>query len=475
MGAGVQIDPRYRGVASNAPASPGDANKLASNAPATPGDAFKQATSLGSNQSGAGRNQINAPANNSWEAQFLTDIGAPNTQTNDVFLNAWSQAEGPSSLGYNNPFNTTQQAPGSYSVNSVGVQGYGSMAQGLQENAAVLEQNHPGYAQLLQGLRSGNVSPMQLAQLEANTPWGTGSLIEKVIAGSGSGYAGLMGNAAANLQQNGPGIASDAVGAQNTVAQEALNQAMAGINAQYATQESQFQQQGLGISQAQLGVQQGQLNRLTQEYPQLHQLQQQQNALSLAGMRANEQQTQFQYQTQAGDTQRQYTQQFKDMTSSAAGSGTTFTAGNRDQTALQHQTEASTLGAMKSQYAASVGAEKRGEEGLATSEKTQNVQYLEQMQGLKDQQKNLNLLALRYGVSANEIKSRLSNTLQQMGLSAQMTESDLAQQLAQTDINMGALINGSITPPMQGVSGLGGGLAAQTPQTPTYPSTPSGG
>jgi peptidoglycan hydrolase CwlO-like protein len=65
-----------------------------------------------------------------WARLFLQAIGAPTCHQNLVVLVAWQAAEG--TLASWNPLATTLQMPGSIPFNSVGVQNYTSLAQGLE-------------------------------------------------------------------------------------------------------------------------------------------------------------------------------------------------------------------------------------------------------------------------------------------------------------------------------------------------------
>src|SRR5256885_414099 len=116
-----------------------------------------------------------------WQARLLGMVGAPVTPANVKYLNAWARAEGGSAS--NNPFNTTQPGfseAGNY--NSVGVKNYSNPQQGLAATAHTLENGH--YGNILSALRKGN-NAMADAQALAASPWGTGSLVEKVLAGGG--------------------------------------------------------------------------------------------------------------------------------------------------------------------------------------------------------------------------------------------------------------------------------------------------
>lgn len=118
-----------------------------------------------------------------WQARLLQGLGAPVTSENVRFLNAWAQAEGGSAE--NNPFNTTEPGHGSIgSYNSVGVQRYSTPQGGIQATIDTLQNGR--YGGILSALKQGT-SAMADAQAEAATPWGTGSLIEKVLGGRVTG------------------------------------------------------------------------------------------------------------------------------------------------------------------------------------------------------------------------------------------------------------------------------------------------
>lgn len=121
--------------------------------------------------------------------QFASDLnrllGVPDTAASHTYYQAWAQAEG-GAAAYN-PFNTTQAAPGSTHYNSFGaggnshVENYASYQSGLAATAQTLKNGL--YQPILSALGSGSATPMQLAQAEAQTPWGTGTLIQKVLGG----------------------------------------------------------------------------------------------------------------------------------------------------------------------------------------------------------------------------------------------------------------------------------------------------
>lgn len=115
-----------------------------------------------------------------WGTQLLKDLGYPVTKANLTYLAAWAQAEG-GSAKYN-PFNTTQTMPGATNYNSVGVKNYTSSEQGLQATEKTLTNGR--YAGILAGLRAGTSAEMTAAAL-ANSPWGTGNLVEKILGSGG--------------------------------------------------------------------------------------------------------------------------------------------------------------------------------------------------------------------------------------------------------------------------------------------------
>lgn len=125
------------------------------------------------------------PIAGNWQAQILKGVGAPVTPQNLLFVNDWARAEGGSAA--NNPFNTTQGAPGASSYNSVGVRNYGSPQQGIQATVQTLQNGR--YGPIIQALQQGS-SARSAAQALASSPWGTGSLVLKMLGGGGGGQSG---------------------------------------------------------------------------------------------------------------------------------------------------------------------------------------------------------------------------------------------------------------------------------------------
>lgn len=91
----------------------------------------------------------------SWAVSLLHAIGAPDTQANVESIVGWEAAEGGNwnNTAAYNPLNTTQQEPGSSTMNSVGVQSYTSWSEGL--NATVQTLQNGNYGDVLTALRSG--------------------------------------------------------------------------------------------------------------------------------------------------------------------------------------------------------------------------------------------------------------------------------------------------------------------------------
>jgi cell wall-associated NlpC family hydrolase len=123
-----------------------------------------------------------APGGN-WQAGLAARLGVPLTPEVSRYFNAWAQAEGGGAA--NNPFNTTMPgygATGTY--NSVGVRNYATPQQGLDATAATLLNGK--YGGIISALKQGK-DARQMALALANSPWGTGALVLKVLGGGGLG------------------------------------------------------------------------------------------------------------------------------------------------------------------------------------------------------------------------------------------------------------------------------------------------
>lgn len=117
-----------------------------------------------------------APAVPTWSAAILHGVGAPVTPANLTALHAWTQAEGGTAA--NNPFNTTQPAAGATSYNPIGVRNYLTPQQGIQATVQTLTNGR--YGNVLNALRQGT-SAVQVGQAIAQSPWGTGSGVLRVL------------------------------------------------------------------------------------------------------------------------------------------------------------------------------------------------------------------------------------------------------------------------------------------------------
>lgn len=91
-----------------------------------------------------------------WIKDLLAALGAPATSANIASITDWMAHEEPSSdwSHWNNPMNTTLRLTGSQSENSVGVQSYPSLSEGLQATVSTL--NNGNYGDILLQLRAGN-------------------------------------------------------------------------------------------------------------------------------------------------------------------------------------------------------------------------------------------------------------------------------------------------------------------------------
>lgn len=91
-----------------------------------------------------------------WIKDLLSALGAPASAANISSIVDWMAHEEPTSdwSHWNNPMNSTQQLTGSQSMNSVGVQSYPSLSEGLRATVSTL--NNGLYEDILLQLRAGN-------------------------------------------------------------------------------------------------------------------------------------------------------------------------------------------------------------------------------------------------------------------------------------------------------------------------------
>lgn len=125
----------------------------------------------------------------------LNGIGAPVTDNNLAYLYAWRQSEGGKAAF--NPFNTTQKAEGATNYNKVGVKNYTSAEQGI--NATIKTITNGRYESIINSLKMDK-PPMETAEALIASPWGTSSLIKKVISGYEAGYSPKPPQIAVNSQ-----------------------------------------------------------------------------------------------------------------------------------------------------------------------------------------------------------------------------------------------------------------------------------
>ena len=107
-----------------------------------------------------------------WAVEFLTAIREPVTGCNVGAITAWEAAEGggvTNDAAYN-PLNTARTEPGSWTVNSAGVQAFPSWPEGLAANVAAITNGL--YGPVLAALRAGN-DAQGVADAVGASPWGT--------------------------------------------------------------------------------------------------------------------------------------------------------------------------------------------------------------------------------------------------------------------------------------------------------------
>lgn len=116
-----------------------------------------------------------SPSKTGFAEKLLNRLGLPVTEKNMQFFDAWQKAEGGSA---DNPFNTTQNAPGATRFNSVGVRRYPSIDVGVEATAKTLTNGH--YGGILEALKKGD-NAHQAAVAVSKTPWGTGNGVSRLV------------------------------------------------------------------------------------------------------------------------------------------------------------------------------------------------------------------------------------------------------------------------------------------------------
>lgn len=124
----------------------------------------------------SGGGEVGSRDQDNFYTALLQRLGMPVSDENLRFMRAWNQGEG-MDAGHFNPFATTQDFAGSRSLNSVGVKAYSSLQDGVEATAQTLLNGR--YQGILDGLANSNA--VQAAQGVANSPWGTGDLVLRVL------------------------------------------------------------------------------------------------------------------------------------------------------------------------------------------------------------------------------------------------------------------------------------------------------
>jgi hypothetical protein len=111
-----------------------------------------------------------------WALAFLDFLVLPKTEENVRAVTSWERAESgdPPNAGQWNPLNTTQDWPGAWQFNSVGVKNYPTMRAGIGANAKALTNGR--YGPVLTALESG-VSAQAVTRAVEQSPWGTKNIV----------------------------------------------------------------------------------------------------------------------------------------------------------------------------------------------------------------------------------------------------------------------------------------------------------
>lgn len=105
-----------------------------------------------------------------WLLKFLTALDAPDTTQNRVAMVSWIASEGGAAKW--NPLNTTKRMDGSTAYNSIGVQNYVSLEQGLLASIATIKEEGKGYDSIRRRLHASSWPSRTLAAIYASQ-WGT--------------------------------------------------------------------------------------------------------------------------------------------------------------------------------------------------------------------------------------------------------------------------------------------------------------
>lgn len=197
-----------------------------------------------------------------------------------------------------------------------------------------------------------------------------------------------------------PATAQYALGTGNLSDQMIYNQMMGQLQGGRAQQETGFQLQGLGLDTQGLGIQQGALQRQMQLLPQQYGLQTQGFDLS---------QQAAQYGAMAG---------MRDLNSAQTARGAFTSAGaNAHRGDINQQLQ---------QQLANLGLQRQGAA----------LTYKEQQAQQQDAAKQLDLQSQRLGLSKEEINTRLTNALQDLGIAGQVSNDQVLSELGKIQQGM---------------------------------------
>jgi hypothetical protein len=133
---------------------------------------------------------------------LLKSLGAPVTAENLRFIDAWTKAEGTKARF--NPLATTRNAPGATAFNSVGVRNFPSYRVGVEKTRDTLLNGY--YDPIVSLMRSGKATARDMASAVAESPWGTGSGVLRVLGVAAP--ASTKGRTAASLPKSTPEVPS---------------------------------------------------------------------------------------------------------------------------------------------------------------------------------------------------------------------------------------------------------------------------
>jgi murein DD-endopeptidase MepM/ murein hydrolase activator NlpD len=152
---------------------------------------------------------VNPNAGSAGDQEFakalLTKAGITISDSNVSALTTWMHWEGGTANNSFNPLNTTLPMPGSSKFNSIGVQSYGSLDQGVQATLDTLTGNQAdarGYTNILNDLRN-NASLKQVTNDINSSKWGT-----KIHGGGTPGYGTSLPNIGATVAPSPSSITS---------------------------------------------------------------------------------------------------------------------------------------------------------------------------------------------------------------------------------------------------------------------------